>query len=163
MALEVVTEELPIERYAMVLEISQRKRKAVVNADQRRRPFGEFFNQPPSNALASPILAWTGWRLDLLRGGRAVGCVNAQALKARRGRLSARIIDADVPFECGGHEIVPRGRRALLPGEMSLHRWAALLAVLRGGIIRIMKHRQEKNEGLDHPASSDPPNPASKC
>jgi hypothetical protein len=42
-------------------------------------------------------------RLDFLRGSQAVGCVNAQALETRRGRLSAGIVDADVAFECGVH------------------------------------------------------------
>jgi len=61
----------------------------VIDADEGQRPFGEPFNQPLGNAPTRPVFTRTGWRLDFLRGGRTVGCVNAQTLEARRG-LSER-------------------------------------------------------------------------
>jgi hypothetical protein len=44
-----------------------------------------------------------GWRRDFLRATRTVRHVNAQALEARRRRLSARIVNGDIAFECGVH------------------------------------------------------------
>jgi len=49
--------------------------------------FGEPFNQPLSNAPATPVFARAGRRLDFLWGGQAVGCVDTQPLQARLGRF----------------------------------------------------------------------------
>jgi len=90
-------------RQCVLLEISQRERESVVDADNRRRSFGEPLNQPLGNAPPSPILPRARRWLDFLRGSQTVGFANAQSLWARLGRLCARIVDADVAFECGVH------------------------------------------------------------
>ena len=59
----------------------------MVDADERGRPLGEPLDHPLSNASASPVLPRDGWRLDFLRGGQTVGCVNAQTLETRLGLL----------------------------------------------------------------------------
>lgn len=63
----------------------------------------EPLNQPLPDAPASPILARAGRRFDFMRGGQAVGGVNAQTLEAGRGRRCAGVIDTDVSFEHGVH------------------------------------------------------------
>jgi len=97
----------------VLLEVPQRKRKAVVDANKRGLSLGEFLGQPLSNFLASPILPWAGWRQDFLRGIQSVGFVNPEALEARLGRLCAGIVDADVAFESGIHVRVFAGCLAL--------------------------------------------------
>jgi hypothetical protein len=39
------------------LEVAQRKRKAVIDADQRRRVLDELLDQPFGNAPARPVFA----------------------------------------------------------------------------------------------------------
>jgi len=60
------------------------------------------------DTLGKPLRQGSGFIVSsdgqvVLRGGRTVGCVNAQTLKTRRGRLSALIVDADIPLERGVH------------------------------------------------------------
>ena len=52
MALEIVEEGRPVGLEAMHLEIAQRKREAVVDADQRGHILGEPLDQPFGDALA---------------------------------------------------------------------------------------------------------------
>jgi hypothetical protein len=98
-ALEIIEKRWPVERQSMLFEVFQRERKAVVDADERRWLFTKSLDQPLSDTSPRPILPRAGRRNDFLRVGRMVGCVNAQAPKARPGRLCARIVDADVAFE----------------------------------------------------------------
>src|SRR5271155_3647534 len=87
----------------------------MVNADERRRPFGEPLDQPFGNAPASPVFARTAWRHDFLRSGQAVVRVNAQTLETRLGCLCTRIVDAEVAFERWVHERGRWRRRAQPP------------------------------------------------
>ena len=59
-ALEIVEERRPVGLQAMHLEIAQREREAVVDADQRRRVFGEPLDQPFGDALPRPVFARDG-------------------------------------------------------------------------------------------------------
>ena len=103
MSLKIVEKERPIERQTVFLEVLQRERKAVIDADKRAWSCGEHRNQPLTNASASPVLAWAGRRLNLLRDRETVGFVNAQCLETRPGRLCARVVDANVSFEQRTH------------------------------------------------------------
>ncbi len=85
----------------------------MVDTDERQRFFGELLDQLLGNATASPIFTRTEWRLYFLGSSQVVGRVNAQTIKTRLGCLSARIIDANVPLECGAHARVPRVPGAL--------------------------------------------------
>lgn len=92
----------------MLLEVLQRERETVVDADERRRPFGEILNQPLGDSLSGPLSARTRWRLDFPRSGQTVGCVNSESLETRLGCLGIRIIDADVVFERRVHARAPK-------------------------------------------------------
>ena len=110
MALEIVEEARPVGQQPVRLEIAQRKRKAVVDADQRGRIFGEPFHQPFGNALAGPVFARARWRRNFLRRRLALGQIDAQALEARGRRFRARIVDADGAGE-GGHRVIAHWQR----------------------------------------------------
>jgi hypothetical protein len=56
--LEIVKKGRPVGLQAMRLEIAQRKRKAVVNANQRGRAFNEPLDQLFGNATPRPIFTW---------------------------------------------------------------------------------------------------------
>jgi hypothetical protein len=99
-----------------LLEVLQRKRETVVDAAERRFPFGEPFNQPLGNAPTSPVFARAGRRLDFLWGGQSVGRVNAQTFETRLGCLGAGVIDTDIAFECGVRARPPREWRAPYKG-----------------------------------------------
>ena len=60
----------------------------MVDADERRLPFGKLLDQPLSTDPASPVFARTRWRLDFFWSGQTVGRVYTQALDTRRGCLS---------------------------------------------------------------------------
>ena len=62
MPLEIVEEARPVGQQPMRLEIAQRERKAVVDADQRGRILGQPFDQLFGDALAGPIFAGRWWR-----------------------------------------------------------------------------------------------------
>jgi hypothetical protein len=57
MSLEVIEECRPVWLEAMNLEIAQRERETVIDADQRRRVLGEPFHQPFGNTAPRPIFA----------------------------------------------------------------------------------------------------------
>jgi hypothetical protein len=57
MALEIVEEGRPVGLEGMRLEIAQRKRQAVINADQRRRVRGKPLHQPLGNTAPRPVFA----------------------------------------------------------------------------------------------------------
>ena len=101
MALEIVEEGGPVGLQSMRLEIAQRKREAVVDADQRGRVLGQPFHQPFGDAASRPVFAERWRRQNLDRRRIALGQIDAQALQARGRRLRARIVDADVSGECG--------------------------------------------------------------
>ena len=61
MALEIVEEGRPVGLQAMLLEVTQRKRKAVVDADQRGLVFGQLVYQPFGD-IASRLVFLRGWR-----------------------------------------------------------------------------------------------------
>ena len=88
----------------MHLEIAQRKREAVVDADQRRRVLGQPLDQPFGDAAPRPVFARRWRRQHLDRRRVALGQIDAQTLQARGRRLRARIVDADISRE--GHYLV---------------------------------------------------------
>ena len=90
----------------MHLEIAQRERKAVVDADQRRHVLGQPFHQPFGDAAPRPVFARARRRRNFDGRRIAFGQIDAQALQARGRRLRAGIVDADVP-EKGGHLTPP--------------------------------------------------------
>ena len=60
MPLEIVEERRPVGLEAMYLEIAQRKREAVVDADQRRCVFGQSLDKPFGDAAPRPVFARAG-------------------------------------------------------------------------------------------------------
>ncbi len=56
MALKIVEKLLPVGREMMKLKVPQRKRKAMVDADQRGNILGQFLYQPFGDAAPRPIL-----------------------------------------------------------------------------------------------------------
>jgi hypothetical protein len=62
------------------LKVPQRKRKAVVDADQRGNILGQFLYQPFGDAAPRPVFAWRWRRRHFGRRPIAFGQVNAQAL-----------------------------------------------------------------------------------
>ena len=101
MALEIVEERRPVGLEAMHLEIAQREREAVVDADQRRHVLGQPFDQPFGDAAPRPVFARRWWRRHFDGRRIALGQIDAQALQARGRRLRARIVDADVSDKGG--------------------------------------------------------------
>jgi len=85
------------------LEVCKWKRKSVVDADKRREFFGEALNQPFSDSSARPVFARTRGRQHFFWSACVVSGIDAQALEARRRRLSAGVVDANVAMECGVH------------------------------------------------------------
>lgn len=64
-ALEVVEKYLPVRRYMMDLEISQRKREGVIDSNNGRLILEKPLDQPFGEAAPGPILLRAGWRLNL--------------------------------------------------------------------------------------------------
>ena len=60
MPLEIVKKVRPVRFQAVRLEISNRKREAVVDTDQGRRILGKPLDQPFGDAASSPVFARTG-------------------------------------------------------------------------------------------------------
>jgi hypothetical protein len=56
MTLEIIQEGRPVGLQAICLEIAQREREAVVDADQRWQVFCQPFEQPFGDALSGPVL-----------------------------------------------------------------------------------------------------------
>jgi hypothetical protein len=81
-AVEIVEEVPPVGRQQVNLEVAQREREGVVDADQRRRILGEPFHQPFGDAPARPVFVQARRRLDFHRARIAFGQIDAQALKA---------------------------------------------------------------------------------
>ena len=106
MVQEVVEKRRPVGLQPVNLEISQRERKAVVDADECRRILRKALHQPMSNALAGPIFPRA--RRWMYFGGRAVALcpIDPQTLEARSRRLRAGVIDADGAGE-DGHPMPP--------------------------------------------------------
>ena len=96
-ALEVLQERGPVRLQLVHFEIAQRKRKPVVDADDRWAIFGQAVSQPLGDAPARPVLARARWREHFLCCGSAVGAVDAQPLQAGLRCLGTGIVDADVP------------------------------------------------------------------
>ena len=99
MMLEVVEELGPVRRESVGLEIAERKRKRMVDADEGRRAVAEFGGKPLGNAAACPIFARTWRRRDFGGRLRGRGRVKAQADQATRRRLSAGVVDPEVAGE----------------------------------------------------------------
>jgi hypothetical protein len=55
--LKIIKKGWPLAGQAVPLKVSQRERKAVVNAHQRRGRLGQAFDKPVGNRLASPVPA----------------------------------------------------------------------------------------------------------
>jgi hypothetical protein len=85
MALEIVEKLLPVGREIVKFIVPQRKRKAVVDADQCGRILGEPFG----DAAPGSVFARARRRQDFDRRRSALGEINAQALQARGRRLCA--------------------------------------------------------------------------
>lgn len=60
---------------------------------------GEFGGQPVGEAVACPVFAATGWRVNFDGGLGRSGRVNSQTGQAACGSLGARIVDAEVAFK----------------------------------------------------------------
>src|SRR6266545_784010 len=99
MALEIVEKLRPIRWQAMGFKIPHRKRKAVVNPDNRWSGFGQFAPQPLGDPSSRPIRARTGRRRNFLRCDQPVAGIHAQSRQARCRRFRARVINADVMLE----------------------------------------------------------------
>ena len=80
--LEVFEERRPIGRQVVNLEIPQWKRKAMVDADQRRHVFGDARHQPFRNAAPRPVSARAGRWGDFLGWRGTIRMIDAQALQA---------------------------------------------------------------------------------
>ena len=89
MALEIVEEGGPIVLQSMHLEVAQRKRKAVVDADQRGQVLGQLVDQPFGNPTPRPVFLQRWRRQNLDRWCIALGQIDAQALQTRGRRLRA--------------------------------------------------------------------------
>ncbi len=69
----------------MHLEIAQREREPVVDANERGHVLGEPLDQPFRNALSGPVCAW-GWRrVNLRQCYIEPGQIDAQALRLAVG------------------------------------------------------------------------------
>src|SRR5262249_27616804 len=64
--LKIIKEGWPVARQAVLLEISQRERKDLVNDYHRCGRLREAFNKPVGNCLASPVPARAASRRDFL-------------------------------------------------------------------------------------------------
>jgi hypothetical protein len=103
----------PIRSESLHLEKAQRERESVVYTDQRGRAFTQLrpaTQRPPSVSSICAGMATAKTR----RGRRSVfGHVDAQAIQACGGRLSARIVDAYIPGNSRrgivGHSRLSRG------------------------------------------------------
>jgi hypothetical protein len=78
--MEVFEEVLPVARQLVLLEVRQREREGVVDADEGGDVPVEFFAELFSETTASPIPAWAGRRLNLFRRAGAPGHEHADAL-----------------------------------------------------------------------------------
>ena len=83
----------------MGLEIAQREREAVVDADQRWGILGQAFQQPLCDTLPRPVFARAGWWLNFEGLRATISAIDAETLEAGGGRFRARIVNANVPRE----------------------------------------------------------------
>ena len=116
MALKIVEKGGPIGLEPMDLEIAQRKREAVVDADQRWRGLGKSLDQPFRDATPGPVLAGRWRRSDFDRRRVGLGRIDAQArqfvLKVRTwGKSEGRITRWNFPIP-GREELRPASRRS---------------------------------------------------
>ena len=102
-ALKVLQKRGPIRLQVMHFEIAQRKRKPVIDADDRRDILGQALGEPLGNAASRPVLARARWRRHFLGCRSAIGAIDPQPLQAGIGRLGTGIVDADVAGEGRGH------------------------------------------------------------
>jgi hypothetical protein len=106
MMLEIIEEGWPVRLEAMNLEIAQREREAVIDADQRRHVLGQSLYQPFCNPAPGPIFPGRRWRWYSDWQRVAFGLIDAQTLQARTRRPSLRVVDFDVSGK-GGHVTPP--------------------------------------------------------
>jgi hypothetical protein len=85
----------------VLLEVCQRKRKAMIDPDERCHVLGEAFGQPLRNLAARPVLARARGRPCLLRRRISVRYIDSQPRKARCCGLCARVVDADALMGTG--------------------------------------------------------------
>ena len=71
----------------------------VVDADQCRQILGQTLDHPMGEALTCPVFARAGRRMHLSGRGTAICQIDAETFDARRRRLRAGIVDADVTGE----------------------------------------------------------------
>jgi hypothetical protein len=111
---EVIEEDGPVEGEAVRLEILPGERKPVIDADQRFLWFSKPFDQPFADAPSCPILARARWWRHFDMRCDAIGEIDAQPFQARRGSLSAGIVDTDIAIEDWA---MNGGRQLQLPFE----------------------------------------------
>src|SRR6185437_2352601 len=99
MLMEVVEKRHPVALEPVRFEITERKRKGVIDAYQHWRAGAQLGHEPFSNGAAGPVFTWTFTWEHLVghRAGRRH--VDAQTGQARLRRLRARVIDPDHPGE----------------------------------------------------------------
>ncbi len=101
--LEIVEERRPVGWDAMDFEVAKRKRKRMVDADERGWAVSKFGNEPPAESAARPVLARAGRRRNFFGSLRPRRRVNAQSFQAAGGSLCAEVVDAEVAFEMRHH------------------------------------------------------------
>src|SRR5262249_43927568 len=101
-AMEVVEEGRPVWLQTVHLEIAQRKREAVVDADERWWTVGQLLHQPFGYGSPGPISPCGG--VGLLRPRGVLGQIDAQPRQHCGRRLGARIVDTDISLENGHGE-----------------------------------------------------------
>jgi len=77
MGLKIVEEDRPIGLEPMDPGVAQRKREAVIYADQSRRGLGKPPDQPFHDAASRPVFAWRWRRGDFDRRRVGLGQIDA--------------------------------------------------------------------------------------
>ncbi len=104
-ALKILKEGRPVRLQLVHFKVTQRKRKPVIDADNRRDVFCEPRGQPMRDAASRPVLARAWRRRHLVRRGLTDGAVDAQALETGFWRLGPRIVNTDVTGKSGNREL----------------------------------------------------------
>jgi hypothetical protein len=99
--LEVLQKLLPVSRDAVLLEIRNREREPMVDADDGRSVAAKFFTEPLSKAASCPVFSGTRRRLNLLRRFGVFSDVNSETFATRIWSLRTGIVDAYVTAKLG--------------------------------------------------------------
>src|ERR1035437_281899 len=99
MLLKIEQEVRPISWKAVLLEVFDGEREAVVDANDGRRVSREFLAKPFSKTTPRPIQPGARWRLNLYRFAGASRPSTSEPIATGVRRLRARVVDADVAFK----------------------------------------------------------------